>query len=378
MFHSIHKINYLIKEYEEVLQDIAALNEILENPERLQEVIEEELTFVKEEFGDQRKTPIEDKLDLSTEDLIKPEDMVVTISNLGYAKTQPLDVYQSQRRGGMGKTAASVKDEDFVEQLIVANTHRTLLCFSNLGKVYWLKVYQIPQASRIAKGRPLVNLIDLDESERVTSLLDVESFEEEAYVFMATQNGIVKKTPLSEFKKPRKNGKRAIKLDENDELVGTLITNGSSELMVVSNSGKAVFFNESDARSMGRDTRGVKGITLNKDQKVISLLKPSAESEILTVSEKGYGKRSKVSDFRKTKRGAKGVIAMQTTSRNGSLISAKEVVKDDEVILITNKGMLVRTKVSEISLIGRNTQGVRVIKLKEDEALNGLALAIDS
>jgi DNA gyrase subunit A len=247
-----------------------------------------------------------------------------------------------------------------------------------LGKVYWLKVYQIPQASRIAKGRPLVNLIDLDESERVTSLLDVESFEEEAYVFMATQNGIVKKTPLSEFKKPRKNGKRAIKLDENDELVGTLITNGSSELMVVSNAGKAVFFNESDARSMGRDTRGVKGITLNKDQKVISLLKPSAESEILTVSEKGYGKRSKVSDFRKTKRGAKGVIAMQTTSRNGSLISAKEVVKDDEVILITNKGMLVRTKVSEISLIGRNTQGVRVIKLKEDEALNGLALAIDS
>ena len=368
----------LIKEYEEVLQDIAALNEILENPERLQEVIEEELIFVKEEFGDQRKTPIEDKLDLSTEDLIKPEDMVVTISNLGYAKTQPLDVYQSQRRGGMGKTAASVKDEDFVEQLIVANTHRTLLCFSNLGKVYWLKVYQIPQASRIAKGRPLVNLIDLDESERVTSLLDVESFEEEAYVFMATQNGIVKKTPLSEFKKPRKNGKRAIKLDENDELVGTLITNGSSELMVVSNAGKAVFFNESDARSMGRDTRGVKGITLNKDQKVISLLKPSAESEILTVSEKGYGKRSKVSDFRKTKRGAKGVIAMQTTSRNGSLISAKEVVIDDEVILITNKGMLVRIKVSEISLIGRNTQGVRVIKLKEDEALNGLALAIDS
>ena len=368
----------LIKEYEEVLQDIAALNEILENPDRLQEVIEEELLSVKEEFGDERKTPIEDKLDLSTEDLIKPEDMVVTISNMGYAKTQPLEVYQSQRRGGMGKTAASVKDEDFVEQLIVANTHRTLLCFSNLGKVYWLKVYEIPQASRTAKGRPLVNLIDLDESERVTSLLDVESFEGEAYVFMATQNGIVKKTPLSEFKKPRKNGKRAIKLDDNDELVGTLLTDGSADLMVVSNAGKAVFFNEVDARSMGRDTRGVKGITLDGDQKVISLLKPSKESEILTVSENGYGKRSKVNDFRKTKRGAKGVIAMQTSERNGGLISAKEVSEMDEVILITNKGMLVRTKVSEISLIGRNTQGVRVIKLKEDEALNGLALAIDS
>ena len=368
----------LIREYEEVLEDISALNEILENPERLQEVIEEELKAVKEEFGDERKTPIEDKLDLSTEDLITPEDMVVTISNMGYAKTQPLEVYQSQRRGGMGKTAASVKDEDFVEQLIVANTHRTLLCFSNLGKVYWLKVYEIPQASRTAKGRPLVNLIELDEQERVTSLLDVQSFEDEAFVFMATQNGIIKKTPLSEFKRPRKNGKRAIKLDENDELVGTLLTNGSADLMVVSNAGKAVFFNEKDARSMGRDTRGVKGITLDRNQQVISLLKPSTESEILTVSENGYGKRSKVSDFRKTKRGAKGVIAMQTTQRNGDLISAKEVSDTDEVILITNKGMLVRTKVSEISLIGRNTQGVKVITLKEDEALNGLALAIDS
>ena len=368
----------LIREYEEVLEDISALNEILENPDRLQEVIEEELKAVKEEFGDERKTPIEDKLDLSTEDLITPEDMVVTISNMGYAKTQPLEVYQSQRRGGMGKTAASVKDEDFVEQLIVANPHRTLLCFSNLGKVYWLKVYEIPQASRTAKGRPLVNLIELDEQERVTSLLDVQSFEDEAFVFMATQNGIIKKTPLSEFKRPRKNGKRAIKLDENDELVGTLLTNGSADLMVVSNAGKAVFFNEKDARSMGRDTRGVKGITLDRNQQVISLLKPSKESEILTVSENGYGKRSKVSDFRKTKRGAKGVIAMQTTQRNGDLISAKEVSDTDEVILITNKGMLVRTKVSEISLIGRNTQGVKVITLKEDEALNGLALAIDS
>ena len=304
--------------------------------------------------------------------------MVVTISHMGYAKTQPLEVYQAQRRGGMGKTAASVKDEDFVEQLIVANTHRTLLCFSNLGKVYWLKVYEIPQASRAAKGRPLVNLIDLEESEKITSLLDVDSFDGKEYVFMATQNGIVKKTPILEFKKPRKTGKRAIKLDKGDQLVGTNITDGSADLMIVSDQGKAVYFNEKDARSMGRDTRGVKGITLEEDGRVISLLKPSAESEILTVSEKGYGKRSKVVDFRKTKRGAKGVIAMQTSSRNGNLISAKEVSSLDDVILITNKGMLVRTKVSEISLIGRNTQGVRVIKLKDDEFLNGLALALDS
>ncbi len=368
----------LIIEYEEVLKEITELSEILENPEKLQGVIEEELTQVKEDFGDDRRTPIEERLDLTTEDLIKPEDMVVTISHMGYAKTQPLEVYQAQRRGGMGKTAASVKDEDFVEQLIVANTHRTLLCFSNLGKVYWLKVYEIPQASRAAKGRPLVNLIDLEESEKITSLLDVDSFDGKEYVFMATQNGIVKKTPILEFKKPRKTGKRAIKLDKGDQLVGTIITDGLADLMIVSDQGKAVYFNEKDARSMGRDTRGVKGITLEEDGRVISLLKPSAESEILTVSEKGYGKRSKVVDFRKTKRGAKGVIAMQTSSRNGNLISAKEVSSLDDVILITNKGMLVRTKVSEISLIGRNTQGVRVIKLKDDEFLNGLALALDS
>ena len=368
----------LITEYEDVLKEITELSEILENPEKLQGVIEEELTQVKEDFGDDRRTPIEERLDLTTEDLIKPEDMVVTISHMGYAKTQPLEVYQAQRRGGMGKTAASVKDEDFVEQLIVANTHRTLLCFSNLGKVYWLKVYEIPQASRAAKGRPLVNLIDLEESEKITSLLDVDSFDGKEYVFMATQNGIVKKTPILEFKKPRKTGKRAIKLDKGDQLVGTNITDGSADLMIVSDQGKAVYFNEKDARSMGRDTRGVKGITLEEDGRVISLLKPSAESEILTVSEKGYGKRSKVVDFRKTKRGAKGVIAMQTSSRNGNLISAKEVSSLDDIILITNKGMLVRTKVSEISLIGRNTQGVRVIKLKDDEFLNGLALALDS
>jgi len=367
----------LVAEYEEILGEINNLQAILEDPDKLKKVIKDELEYIKEEYGDERKTPIEERLDLTNEDLIKPEDMVVTISRLGYAKTQPLEVYQSQRRGGVGKTAASVKEEDFVEQLIVANTHHTLLCFSNLGKVYWLKVYEIPQASRIAKGRPLVNLIQLDANERITSLLNIESFDNAGYVFMATANGIVKKTPLEDFRLPRKNGKRAIKLDANDELVGTKITDGQEQIMLISDAGKAVFFDEKDARPLGRDTRGVKGIELEDGQKVISLIVPSPDDEILTVSENGFGKKSKINDFRKTKRGAKGVIAMQLSDRNGKLISAVQVVEEDEVILITDKGTLVRTKVSEISTFGRNTQGVRVIKLKENEKLNKLALALE-
>ena len=367
----------LVAEYEQILDEINNLQAILEDPDKLKKVIKDELEYIKEEYGDERKTPIEERLDLTNEDLIKPEDMVVTISRLGYAKTQPLEVYQSQRRGGVGKTAASVKEEDFVEQLIVANTHHTLLCFSNLGKVYWLKVYEIPQASRIAKGRPLVNLIQLVANERITSLLNIESFDNAGYVFMATANGIVKKTPLEDFRLPRKNGKRAIKLDANDELVGTKFTDGQEQIMLISDAGKAVFFDEKDARPLGRDTRGVKGIELENGQKVISLMVPSPDDEILTVSENGFGKKSKINDFRKTKRGAKGVIAMQLSDRNGKLISAVQVVEEDEVILITDKGTLVRTKVSEISTFGRNTQGVRVIKLKENEKLNKLALALE-
>ena len=367
----------LVKEYEGILKEIENLQAILDDPDKLKKVIKEELEYIREEYGDERRSPIEERLDLTTEDLIKPEDMVVTISRLGYAKTQPLEVYQSQRRGGVGKTAASVKEEDFVEQLIVANTHHTLLCFSNLGKVYWLKVYEIPQASRVAKGRPLVNLIQLDPEERITSLLNVESFENHGYVFMTTMRGVVKKTPLDDFRMPRKNGKRAIKLDVKDELVGTKITDGQQHIMLISDAGKAVYFDEKDARPLGRDTRGVKGIELEDDQKVISLMVPGPEDEILTVSENGYGKKSIISDFRKTKRGAKGVIAMQLSERNGKLISAVQVVDEDEVILITDKGTLVRTKVSEISTFGRNTQGVRVIKLKENEKLNKLALALE-
>ena len=367
----------LKEEYAEILDQIKKLQEILSDKNKLISVIKKELNEIKEEYGDARKTPIEDKLDLTDEDLIKQEDMVVTISHLGYAKTQSLEVYRSQRRGGVGKTAASVKDEDFVEQLIVANTHSTLLCFSNLGKVYWLKVYQIPAASRVAKGRPLINLINLDEGERITSLLNVESFEEPGFVFMATKKGVVKKTSLDEFKRQWKVGKKAIKLDPDDELVGSTLTDGEKFIMLVSQSGKAVFFDEKEARSMGRAARGVKGINLAKDDQVISLLVPEKENTIFTVSENGYGKRTNVDDFRKTRRGAKGVIAMQTSDRNGLLIGANQVIEDQEIMLISNKGTLVRTKVDQINVIGRNTQGVTVIKLKDSEKLVGLASIIE-
>jgi len=311
--------------------------------------------------------------DLSVEDLIAPEDRVVTISHEGYAKTQPLEEYRAQRRGGTGKTAASVKDEDFVEQMLIANTHTTLLCFSNLGQVYWLKVYQIPSVGRSAKGRPLVNLIQLSEGERITSMVPIEDYDESKFILMATHNGTVKKTSLTEFSNQRKGGKRAITLSEGDQLVGTVVTNGSEFVMLVSNTGKAAHFSETEVRSMGRTARGVRGINLEKGQSVISLIIPDEEASIFTVTENGFGKRSSSADFRKTRRGAKGVIAMQTSDRNGLLIGAAQVTNEDEVMLISDKGMLVRTKVSEVNVIGRNTQGVTVIRLKEKEKLISIA-----
>ena len=364
----------LIKEYEEIVDLITSLLEILSDNTRLVEVVCEELKEIQTQYKDERKTEIQDSIgDLNAEDLITPEDRVVTISHEGYAKTQPLDEYRSQRRGGTGKTAASVKEEDFVEQLLVANTHTTLLCFSNLGQVYWLKVYDIPSAGRSAKGRPLVNLIQLNEDERITSMVPVDSYKEGNFVLMATKSGTVKKTPLTEFSNQRRGGKRAITLVGDDELVGTTVTNGKKFVMLVSNAGKAAHFSESEVRSMGRSAQGVRGIKLDKDQEVISLIIPEKEAAIFTVSENGYGKRSVSSDFRKTRRGAKGVIAMQTSERNGQLIGAAQVSDEDQVMLITNKGMLVRTRVSEINVIGRNTQGVTVIKLKEGEKLVSLA-----
>ena len=364
----------LIKEYEEIIDLIDSLMEILSNQERLIEVVCEELKEIQDQYEDERRTDIQDSVsDLSAEDLITPEDRVVTISHEGYAKTQPLDEYRAQKRGGTGKTAASVKDEDFVEQLMVANSHTTMLCFSNLGQVYWLKVFEIPTAGRTAKGRPLINLIQLNEGERITSMVPVESYEEDHYVLMATKFGTVKKTPLKEFENQRKGGKKAITIIEGDELVGTKVTDGTKFIMLVSDAGKAAHFSESEVRSMGRTAQGVRGIRLDKDQSVISLIIPDEEASILTVSENGYGKRSSVDDFRKTRRGAKGVIAMQTSERNGQLIGASQVTDEDELMLITNKGMLVRTKVSEINVIGRNTQGVTVIRLKDDENLINIA-----
>ena len=364
----------LIKEYEEIIDLIDSLMEILSNQERLIEVVCEELKEIQDQYKDERRTDIQDSVsDLSVEDLITPEDRVVTISHEGYAKTQPLDEYRAQKRGGTGKTAASVKDEDFVEQLMVANSHTTMLCFSNLGQVYWLKVFEIPTAGRTAKGRPLINLIQLNEGERITSMVPVESYEEDHYVLMATKFGTVKKTPLKEFENQRKGGKKAITIIEGDELVGTKVTDGTKFIMLVSDAGKAAHFSESEVRSMGRTAQGVRGIRLDKDQSVISLIIPDEEASILTVSENGYGKRSSVDDFRKTRRGAKGVIAMQTSERNGQLIGASQVTDEDELMLITNKGMLVRTKVSEINVIGRNTQGVTVIRLKDDENLINIA-----
>jgi len=348
--------------------------EILSDNTRLIEVVCDELKEIQTQYKDERRTEIQDSIgDLNAEDLITPEDRVVTISHEGYAKTQPLDEYRSQRRGGTGKTAASVKEEDFVEQLLVANTHTTLLCFSNLGQVYWLKVYDIPSAGRVAKGRPLVNLIQLNEGERITSMVPVDAYKEGNFVLMATKSGTVKKTPLTEFSNRRKGGKRAITLVGDDELVGSTVTNGKKFVMLVSNAGKAAHFSESEVRSMGRSAQGVRGIKLEKGQQVISLIIPEEEATIFTVSKNGFGKRSVSSDFRKTRRGAKGVIAMQTSERNGQLIGAAQVSDEDQVMLITNKGMLVRTKVSEINVIGRNTQGVTVIKLKEGEKLVNLA-----
>mgnify|MGYP005634507009 FL=1 len=364
----------LIQEYEEIIDHIAYLLGILTDPEKLVGVVKDELLEIQEKYADDRRTEIQESMaDLSVEDLIAPEDRVVTISHEGYAKTQPLEEYRAQRRGGTGKTAASVKDEDFVEQMLVANTHTTLLCFSNLGQVYWLKVYQIPSAGRAAKGRPLVNLIQLSDGERITSMVAIEDYDENKFILMATQKGTVKKTSLTEFSNQRKGGKRAITLSDGDELVGTVVTDGTKFVMLVSNAGKAAHFSETEVRSMGRSAQGVRGIKLEDKQSVISLIIPDEEASIFTVSENGFGKRSNSLDFRKTRRGAKGVIAMQTSERNGLLIGAAQVTNDDEVMLITDKGMLVRTRVAEINIIGRNTQGVTVIRLKDKEKLISIA-----
>ncbi len=363
----------LLAEYQEKLQQIGEYLEILGSAERLMAVIREELEQVVKDYGDERRTVIqESQLDLTAEDLITEETRVVTISHGGYAKTQPLDIYQAQKRGGMGKAATSVKDEDFVEHLLIANTHTTILCFSNFGKCYWLKVYQIPVAARTARGRPMVNLLSLEEGERVTSILPVQEYDDNHYIFMATAKGTVKKTALTQFARPRNSGLRAVELEEGDSLVSTAITDGEQDIILFSSAGKAARFKETEVRPMGRTSRGVRGIRLKEGNQVISMVIPCEGGAVMCATENGYGKRTAVEEFTRKGRGSQGIIAMQTTERNGELVGAVQVLEGEEIMLISDQGTLVRTRVDEVSMLGRNTQGVRVIKLKTGEHLVGL------
>ncbi|RCL41112.1 MAG: DNA gyrase subunit A [SAR86 cluster bacterium] len=360
----------LSSEFNELIEKIQKLQDILDDKDVLQGVVRDELNEIKENFGDERKTDINDaRQDISNEDLIPEETRVLTLSRSGYAKTQPLTEYREQRRGGMGKAAASVKEEDLIQNLYVLSSHSQLLCFTTLGKVYWLKVYEIPVASRTSKGRPLVNMLNLDDDETVTQILPVEDFAEDKYVFMATRNGTVKKTSLKFFAKKYKSGIKAIKLDEGDKLVGSVVTDGDQEILLASLSGKLIRFHESKVRPMGRTARGVRGMRLQKDMKIISLMVGDTTKTILCLSENGYGKKSKLEDFTMHNRGGQGVIALKTSDRNGLMVSASSVDEEDGIMLISDKGTMIRTSVGQIPTLGRNTQGVKVITPKEGEKL---------
>jgi DNA gyrase subunit A len=336
-------------------------------------VIRAELEDIRAKYADARRTEIvQDHSDLTIEDLIEQQDVVVTLSHCGYAKAQPVTAYQAQRRGGRGKAATSVKDEDFVDKLFVANTHDTLLCFSSSGKLYWLKVYQLPQASRGSRGKPIVNLLPLQEGERINAVLPIHEFEENKFVFMATAAGTVKKTSLEAFSRPRQAGIIAIELDPGDRLVGAAITDGTKQIVLCSSGGKAIRFDENDVRPMGRTAAGVRGIRLPEGEEVISLIILNELGFILTASENGYGKLTPLEDYPLHGRGGQGVIALQTSDRNGRLVGAMQTKPDDEVMLISSSGTLVRTPVSDISIQGRNTQGVRLIRLDESDRLVGL------
>ncbi|WP_457664931.1 DNA gyrase subunit A [Thiolapillus sp.] len=363
----------IISEFQELLDRIADLLDILSSSERLMEVIKNELLEIKEQFGDERRTEIvADRLDLTLEDLITEEDVVVTLSHQGYAKAQSLDTYQAQRRGGRGKTATTTKDEDFVDKLFVASTHDTILCFSSMGKVYWLKVYELPQAGRNARGKPMVNLLPLEEGERINAVLPIREYTKDRYIFMATANGTVKKTPLTDFSRPRASGIIAVDLRDDNQLVGVDITDGNQDIMLFSSAGKAVRFNESAVRPMGRTAAGVRGIRLDEGQRVISLV-VATEGDVLTVCENGYGKRTDISQFAVKGRGGKGLISIRTSERNGQQIGAILVDEDDEIMLITDGGTLVRTRVSDVPCMGRDTQGVKMIALSKKEKLIGIA-----
>ena len=364
----------LIAEYRELIEKIAELLEILGSYERLMGVIREELTKLVEEYADERRTEITASMaDLSVADLIAEEEMVVTISHGGYAKTQPVEAYQAQRRGGKGKSATAMKDEDFIEHLLVANSHDTILCFTNFGKVYWLRVFEIPQASRASRGRPMINILPLAQDERISTILPVKEFDDQRCVFMATAQGTVKKTRLSAFSRPRSTGLIALDIVEGDRLIGAALTEGENDVMLVTSAGKAIRFHEGDVREMGRTARGVRGVKLDGTANVIALIIPQEDGMVLTASENGYGKKTAASEFPLRGRGGMGVIAMQCTERNGELAGAVQVLDGDDVMLISDMGTMVRTRTSEISELGRNTQGVRLIRVAEGEKLIGIA-----
>ena len=370
----------IVNEYKEIMDVITDLLDILATALRVTSIIAEELIAIKEQYGDKRRSEIvENALDLSTEDLITPEDVVVTLSHTGYIKSQVLDEYRAQKRGGRGKQAATTKDDDFIDKMFVVNTHDNILCFSSRGQVYWLKAYEVPQGSRTSRGKPIVNLFPLQEGEKINAILPVKEFDDKHYVFMATALGTVKKTPLTDFSNPRKSGIIAINLDDDDFLIGAEMTDGVNDIVLVSNGGKAVWFDEEDVRSMGRNTRGVRGMKLREGQRVLSLLIATDDQQsMLVATENGYGKRTVLSDFRHSGRATQGVKAIQVSDRNGLVVAAKLVNDEDEIMLITTGGVLIRTRVSEIRELGRATQGVTLINLGENEKLSGLEKIVEA
>ncbi len=370
----------IVADFAELLEKIADLMDILARPERISEIITEELTGIRAQFGDKRRSEIVvHAQDLGIEDFITPQDMVVTLSHTGYIKSQPLADYRAQRRGGRGKQAAAVKEDDFVDHLFIANTHDYILCFTNRGRVYWLKVYEVPQGTRTGRGKPIVNMFPLEEGEKVNAILSIKEFAEDRFIFMCTAQGTVKKTPLSDFSNPRKAGIIAVALDEGDYLIGAEITNGTQDIVLVSDAGKAVWFDEEDVRPMGRTARGVRGMKLGEGQQVLSLLVADNHQEtVLVATENGYGKRTVLADFRHSGRGNQGVIAIAASERNGKVVAARLVKDEDEIMLITTGGVLIRTRVREIRELGRVTQGVTLIALDDGEKLAGLEKVVES
>ncbi|SNX61395.1 DNA gyrase subunit A [Nitrosomonas ureae] len=370
----------IVHEYKDVIEKIIDYLDILANPERITQIITEELDAIKQQFGDKRRSEIVvDTQDLSMEDLITPADVVVTLSHTGYIKSQLLDDYRAQKRGGRGKLATSTKEDDFIDKLFIANTHDYILCFSSLGRVYWIKVYEVPQGGRQSRGKPIINWVQLEEGEKINAILPVKTFDENRFVFMATSFGTVKKTPLSEFSRPRNNGIIAIGLDEGDFLIGVELTEGKHDVMLFSDNGKAMRFSENDVRPMGRTARGVRGMKLGPGHKVISML--VAENEdlaVLTATENGYGKRTPISEYTRHNRGTQGMIAIITSARNGKVVTAKLVKPDDEIMLITSGGVLIRTRVNEVREMSRATQGVTLINLDAGEKLAGLERVVES